>query len=245
MRENCTAILTFSAALVAFTLGLGAPRVQAQTASNLICNACVGASDIANGAVRSGEIANSTILSQDIKDGAIKAQDIANNAITGAKILNGTVTSVDLAPALNLGTAGNDGDFTVKQAAGPVGVRLNGDNATVTNLYSNAANQSNGLVKAWAKINMDGTVRSCWRCNPDPAETRKIFAGQYEVDFTPLATDIRGRPRVMVNDSHQEFLWFVSLNRMASRDGDPSSVAVSLTALNGAGVDAYFSVVIY
>ena len=84
---------------------LSSPAV-AQTASNLICNACVGASDIANGAVRSGEIANSTILSQDIKDGAIKSQDIANNAITGAKILNGTVTSVDMAPSLNLGTGG-------------------------------------------------------------------------------------------------------------------------------------------
>ena len=182
----------FAAAVFLMAL-LTAPAV-AQTASNLICNACVGASDIATGAVKSAEIANSTITSSDIKDGAINNQDLRNNAVTGAKIKNNTITSVDVAPSLNLGVAGNDGDFTVKTAGGAVGVRLNGDAGNITNNYSSNPSQSNGLVKAWARINTDGTVHSCWRCNPNSPFTTKIVTGRYHVDFTPLATDITARP---------------------------------------------------
>ena len=85
---------------------------------------------------KSAEIANSTIVSSDIKDGAINSQDIRNSAVTGAKIKNYSVTSIDLLPNLNLGKAGDDGDFTVKDAGGAVGVRLNGDGANITNQFS-------------------------------------------------------------------------------------------------------------
>ena len=217
----------------------------AQTATNLICNACVGASDIANGAVRSGEIANSTIVSADIKDGSIKAQDLANNSVTGPKILNNSVSSADLAPALNLGTPGNDGDFTVKQAAGPVGVRLNGDNSTVTNRYSSAPNQSNGLVKAWARIRFDGSVESCWRCNTNNVFTKRTAVGFYFVDFTPLATDVSGRPRSVVADIHEGIgsasVWFT----VAPDTFDPSRINVIAVNSNASFEDQSFTLLIY
>lgn len=71
---------------------------------------------------------------------------------------------------------------------------LRASDGNVTNLFSNDEDESNGLVKAWARINADATIAACWRCNTDTAETRRIRDGEYEVDFTPLATDNTGRP---------------------------------------------------
>ena len=234
----------FLAGAAALLLLTDAPAL-AQTASNVICNACVGASDIANGAVRSGEIANSTIVSADIKDGAIKAQDLANNAVTGAKILNNSITSVDLLPNLNLGKAGDDGDFTVKNAAGVVGVRQNGDNASVTNLYSSAASQSNGLVKAWAKLAADGTIVACWRCNTDPGLTQRASQGIYNVDFTPLAGDVRGRPRTATADLHGTGNDFFTMITLTDNALDFSQVTVVSANTSGSFTDKAFTLVIY
>ena len=126
MFKNCLGCLAVSAVLLISFFD----TAFAQTATNLICNGCVGSSDIGTGVVKSSEIANSTIVSSDIKDGTINSQDIRNNAVTGAKILNNTVTSVDVAPTLKLGTAGNDGDFAVKNTFGTTAINLNGDAAT-------------------------------------------------------------------------------------------------------------------
>ena len=72
---------------------------------------------------------------------------------------------------------------------------LRASDGNVTNLFSNEEDESNGLVKAWAQINSGGTIVACWRCNTDPDLTRRVVDGVYVVDFTPLATDIRGPPR--------------------------------------------------
>ena len=232
------------AGVVSCALIVGAAETAAaQTASNVVCNSCIGPNDIATGAVRSSDIANSTIESHDIRDGAINSQDIRNNAITGNKILNGTVTSVDIAPSLNLGIPGNDGDFTVKNAGGTVAVRLNGDGANVLNLFSDVPGQSNGLIKAWARINPDGSVHSCWRCNTDPAQTLRGGIGAYSVDFTPLATDIRARPRVVVLDSHDMLPTFGDVIKVDD-SGDFSSVNVRTFDLDGLGEDSAFTVLI-
>ena len=77
--------------------------------------------------------------------------------------------SSDHKPTLKLGRSGNDGDFTVRAADKSLGVKLDGDTGTASNSLS-----GDGLVKAWAMINADGTVHECYRCNKDPAETRKL-----------------------------------------------------------------------
>ena len=238
---------TIAAVALAVSLSVSTAKVTAQTASNLICNGCVGASDIASGAVKSAEIANSTIVSSDIKDGSINSQDLRNSAVTGAKIKNFTITSVDILPNLNLGKAGDDGDFTVKNASGTPGVRLNGDGANITNLFSAAASQSNGVVKAWARINGDGTIHSCWRCNTDPAVSRRLSTGNYKVDFTPLASDITSRPvavteRDNVLDSTQAAR---AISTLLSAS-DLSAVFVATQAsTTGAVTDTDFTVMLF
>jgi hypothetical protein len=61
-----------------------------------------------------------------------------------------------------------------------------------TNLFSNDRDKSNGLVKAYAEINTDGTIAASWRCNTDPLETQRLATGSHEVDFTLLAIDTNG-----------------------------------------------------
>jgi hypothetical protein len=100
----------------------------------------------------------------------------------------------DIRANIVLGAPGEESRLRLRNEDGATAVQLRASDANVTNLFSNEADQSNGLVKAWARINFDGTIIACWRCNTDTAETNRITTGQYEVDFTPLATDITGRP---------------------------------------------------
>ncbi|MBM4218261.1 MAG: hypothetical protein FJ171_01215 [Gammaproteobacteria bacterium] len=69
---------------------LSGGAARAQTATDLECTGCVGATDIAAQAVTSGKIANGTILNA----------DIASGAVTSDKIRNGTIARADLATAL-------------------------------------------------------------------------------------------------------------------------------------------------
>ena len=236
------------AIFLSVALTCAASNVTAQTATNLICNGCVGASDIANGAVRSGEIANSSIESADIKDGAVKAQDIANNAITSAKILNYAITSVDVAPGLNLGRSGNDGDFTVKTGTGGVGVRLNGDAGNITNLFFPDAGKSNGLVKAWARINENGSILGCWRCNKNSMQTKRLGIGTYLVDFTPLNPDISARPIVTVARTNaftsSTQVWRVIGISIDSTDKSAVTV-VTVRGDTGATFDTDFTIMVF
>ena len=62
----------------------------AQTATDVICNSCVGETDIASQAVTSAKIA----------DGTIKTADIRPGAITTDLIKNQTITISDLSPSL-------------------------------------------------------------------------------------------------------------------------------------------------
>jgi hypothetical protein len=104
------------------------------------------------------------------------------------------VSNSDMKPSIVLGGSSGDGRLRIRDDAKVTGVDLR-DNGNVTNLFDNDQSRSNGLIKAWAKINEDGTIAACWRCNKDPNETRRQSEGDYEVDFTPLGDDINGRPR--------------------------------------------------
>ena len=66
-----------------------------------------------------------------------------------------------------LGTGGDDGDLSVESADGTTTVSLDGDTGDVTNSLP-----GNGL----ARINANGTIFACWRCDTDPLETRRACA---------------------------------------------------------------------
>ena len=108
--------------------------------------------------------------------------------------------------------------------------------ANLTNLFSNDEDESNGLVKAWAQIDADGTIVACWRCNTDPAETRRLGTGAYEVDFTPLRpTSAGGRGR---RPSTTRWPLPGCVISLADRTTDPSSVHVDTADPNGNLSDA-------
>ena len=170
-------------------------------------------------------------------NGCVKSKQIKNNSIAGK----------DLKPGFAVGTSSDDGDLHVKNVAGRFTVSLDGATGNVTNRFSNTAGSSNGLVKAWATISANGSIASCWRCNTDPTETGRRATGVYEVDFTPLASDIRGRPRSVTFDTTTSGGFFgpAAIFLQASL-GDFSSVVVSSSfSSTGVPVDNRFTILIY
>jgi len=158
---------------------------------------------------------------------------------------NNCIKSNDLQSRLTLRQPGRDGRLQIRDANNAAAVNLNGTSGNVTNLFSNLQDESNGLVKAWAQIAANGSVVACWRCNTDPAETRLVpglGAGSYEVDFTPLATDIRGRPRSATIDDVNSF---AAMLAVANRNGDTSSVFVNTRSGANAASNIGFVLLIY
>ncbi len=140
-------------------------------------------------------------------------------------------------------TAGDDGDLQIEDGNGTISFDIDGssgninqdvDNVTITN--------GNGAVKAWAKINGDGTVDSCWKCSTNTTQTQRLTTGQYEVDFT--LGNIDQRPCLASSGSH-------STGDQADRNvecydsADPSSKNVETNDLAGADADGAFTVVIF
>jgi hypothetical protein len=133
----------------------------------------------------------------------------------------------------------------LKDRAGETALELDARSGNVTNLFSDDPDESNGLVKAWAQIRADGEIIACWRCNTDPDETGRLFRGTYEVDFTPLATDIRTRPRALTLDGGP-LLSEVAMIRGQIRSGDASSVLVEArSATTGETINTVFTLLVY
>jgi hypothetical protein len=154
------------------------------------------------------------------------------------------IRSNDIRANIVLGGATGDARLRLRNEDRANAVDLQAGTGNLTNLFSNEANASNGLVKAWAQIDFDGTVIACWRCNTDPAETRGLGDRAFEVDFTPLSTDIRGRPRSAAMDggdrgSQQGFI------RLEDRSADASSVFVETADPDGAEAARSFVLIIY
>ena len=155
------------------------------------------------------------------------------------------VRSNDIRPSILLGGSGDSGRLRIRDAANATGVDLR-SNGNVTNLFSNDEDESNGLVKAWARINADGTIAACWRCSKDPLETQRLNTGSYEVDFTPLDTDITGRPR-LATISGDGMISQASV-RAVDRTTPPDESTVHIfteSPATGARVDAPFVLIIY
>jgi hypothetical protein len=153
------------------------------------------------------------------------------------------IRSNDLRARLNLDEDGTNARLRVRDADGEDAVELDARRANVTNLFSNDEDESNGLVKAWANINADGTIAACWRCNTDPSETLRTGTGVYQVDFTPLSTDITGRPRSAVISGAGVFPQAVI--RVADIDDDASALNIATNAPGGGLVDVPFVLIIY
>lgn len=113
---------------------------------------------------------------------------------------DGTTTTISLQGQfgfVQLGGPDEDGDLRLwdNEPDNEFSINLDGGTGNVTNQFA-----GNGLIKAWARMNANGSVHSCWRCNQD--ETVRVAEGIYNVSFSPLGTDVRSRPRLAVLDSH-------------------------------------------
>ena len=155
------------------------------------------------------------------------------------------IRSNDLKARLILDEDDISAKLRLKNEDGAKAVELDAGSANVTNLLSNEADESNGLVKAWAQINADGSIDSCWRCNTDTAETQRLNAGEYEVDFTPLGTDISVRPRSAILNNPGAGTPAAGVIDLADRGGDPSSIFVDTADTNGTLSDRPFVLIIY
>ncbi len=139
--------------------------------------------------------------------------------------------------AIFLGGNGEDGDLVVFDNTDAETFRVNGQTGSATNALG-----ANGLIKAWARINADGTVLSCWRC--DSSATFRLAEGSYIVSFAPLGLNIHSRPRAAVIDSHDTGVSLGGVVRLANSQA--TTVLASTGSLPlGESADRPFTVFIY
>ena len=142
---------------------------------------------------------------------------------------------------VTLGTASgtSDGNLYLYDGSGAFGIYLRGSLGRIVNKLS-----GNGLVKAWAQINNDGTVSSCYNCSTSASDTARIGTGVYEVDFT-FATDITTRP-VVCSSGHTGYV-FAAGSQIAcvGRSDDASSILVSIRNSSGDFVDSRFTAIVF
>ena len=139
-----------------FLAGLSAGTAWGQQATDLVCNACVGSTDLANGAVTSskigggavtnGKIAANAVNTPKIATGAVTAPKIAPNAVNASKIATGAITAAKIASgAVNVNKLANSAVSTAKIQAGAVTADRLADGA-VTNAKIGAAAVDNAKV---------------------------------------------------------------------------------------------------
>lgn len=85
--------------------------------------------------------------------------------------------------SLFLSDPGSSGDITLASGAGNA-LQISGLDGNVVN-----ATAGNGLVKGWCQVDGNGNVLASYRCSAS-----RTALGTYDVDFTTVDTDIRGRP---------------------------------------------------
>jgi len=159
---------------------------------------------------------------------------------------DGTTTTISLDGQLGfiqLGSPNEDGDLRLFDNSPENALSINLDGAT-----GNVSNQlvGNGLVKAWAKINANGTIAACYRCNTSTTQTRRLSTGNYEVDFTPVGASIATRV-VLCSNGHMSTVGGPASSSIycVQVSGDPSSVRVDTENENGNNTDSTFTVVVF
>ena len=79
----------FGAVLALALAGPAGPALA--QASDVVCDKCVGTSDIDIGAVTTGRLSDNAVSAPKLRDGAVTKNKIAPNAVTGDKIASGAV----------------------------------------------------------------------------------------------------------------------------------------------------------
>ncbi len=88
---------TFYCLAVAAATIVAAPSASySQTATNLVCNKCVGTSDIAKGAIVTSRLKGGAVTAGKLRDEAVVTAKLAKAAVTSAKIRGGAVTRAKL-----------------------------------------------------------------------------------------------------------------------------------------------------
>lgn len=139
---------------------------------------------------------------------------------------------------------GDDGEILLLDGMGSSLLELDGGTGNIEQDVDNIAiANGNGAVKAWAKIDADGTVFQCWKCNLSAAQTRRLDEGDYEVDFE--LGNIQARPRLAIIDSHTTTA-VTSFGVAVFGSSDTSTVRVRTRALSdGVLLDAAFTVFVF
>ncbi len=102
-------------------------------------------------------------------------------------------------------------------------------------------------VKAWARMNADGTINSCFLCSTDTFYTKRLGTGRYQVDFYDYKDGIHDRPRSAALDSHSSLVYTgtISMANRVGGDWDSAEVWVGTYDSTGAYADRPFTIIIY
>lgn len=176
-------------ATLAIACGLLPAATMAQTATDVVCTACINETDIRDQAVTSAKITNGTIA----------GVDIHVNAITSDKVKNQTLVMADLAPTLQDAIGGAIANLTVLRVSasggGVVAASCPSDRIAVG--ASCECDDSNGARNAGVlfgcTVSGQGAAAGCFAearsfnpTLPDPlALLRAICVGAVSVDGTP------------------------------------------------------------
>jgi hypothetical protein len=99
-------------------------------------------------------------------------------------------------------------------------------------LVPQSAEPTRGVVFFTAAINANGSIASCFGC--DPANTKRLGVGQYQIDFGQNVQAINGWSRWVQADTlttGSEDAWC----NTADRAGDPNAVWVNCQHAGGPG----------
>jgi hypothetical protein len=134
----------------------------------------------------------------------------------------GALTSVAV---VCLGVALSSAAVAQTVSNGPTGLKR-------ADLVPGSAEPTRGVVFFTAAINSDGTIASCFDCNP--AATQRLGVGQYQIDFGQNVQAINGWSRWVQADTlttGSEDAWC----NTADRAGDDNAVWVNCQHSGGPG----------
>lgn len=198
--------------------------------------------------IESTDITNGQVTASDLGTNSVTPVKIQANAVTGAKVLDRSLAAADiggnvlgeseLAENITLGRPGDDGDLMLEDSVGRLSsIILDGQTG---NAWQRQA--SEGFVKAWAMLDFDGFLIDCHLCDPNNTGFG-ANVGEFVIDFSPLSSDIRDRPRSATLDSH--FGGPVSGEIGISGHSNLSRIFVVTRNSDGTQADKSFTVLIY
>ena len=152
-------------------LGLAVGQASAQ-ATDLVCSACVQATDLAPNAVNNSKIGNGAVNAAKLAANAVTVAKIANNSITTAKISTAAVTAVKIGPnAVNTAKIANAAVTAAKIAGGAVNANKIADGAVSSAKIQNAAITGAKLADATVTADKIGILNTVFVEAAGPSDT--------------------------------------------------------------------------